>query len=605
MTPQRQDVLGSARFREGLERVRLEHELSPQDARKRAERALGEMWSTHGELATGAWRRFGQAFAKRYELRTSAPDLDRLRALDAGHSFVALFSHRSYLDAWILQEALRHAEIRPLHLLAGANLDFWPLGPLLRRTGALFIRRDTKDDPVYRYVLRAYMDHLLMTGQNLAWSIEGGRTRTGKLRPPRFGALRYVVDALRTSEGPEAYVLPVSVVYDQLGEVETMAAESLGASKRPEDLGWILRFAASQRDQGGQVRVDIGEPLPLRERIAALDADPRAKDKTVERIAVAVCHQINRVTPATATALVTVAFLSAERALTRREVEATLAPILAYLEERRHLPNTLGPLALSAGDAWIDDTLARLVRTGVLSCFDGGKEPVYEIAPDKHLVAAFYRNTLIHLLVVRAIGELAMFQVRGREGDLSAGIFQESMALRDLLKFEFFFPRRADFVKEFWADVARFDPEWGGHGSAHPVITPEQLERWFERSRPHMSHLVLRPFLDAYHLVASELAEWPEGEPFDEAGFLEHCLGVGKQWTLQRRLHSAESVTLELFRGALRLAKFRGLIGDPGPDLGARRRAFADQVARPQAALKRMASTEAARPPARRPGPAG
>ncbi|MEM1413296.1 MAG: 1-acyl-sn-glycerol-3-phosphate acyltransferase [Myxococcota bacterium] len=595
METRRRDVLASPRFLEGLERVRQKHDLGADETRKHAARCLDEMWSTHGELASGAWRRFGQPFAKRYELQTSAPGLERLKELDVSHSFVTLFSHRSYLDAWFLQEALRRAELRPLHLLAGANLDFWPLGPILRRTGALFIRRDTKDDPVYRYVLRAYMDHLLMTGQNLAWSIEGGRTRTGKLRPPRFGALRYVVDALRTSEGPEAYVLPVSVVYDQLGEVETMAAESLGARKRPEDVRWIVRFAAAQRDQGGLARVDIGEPMPLREHIERLDLDPRAKDKTVERIAVAVCHQINRVTPATATALVAVAFLAAERALTREEVEEALTPILAYLEQRRHLPNTLGPLVEARGQGWIDDTLEKLVQTGVLTVFEGGREPVYEIAPDQHLVAAFYRNTLIHLIVVRAIGELTMFMVRGRPGDLAGAVAQETTRLRDLLKFEFFFPRRAEFLQEFRADVLRVEPEWEGGRVARPVITTEQIERWFGLSRPHLAQLVLRPFLDAYFLVASELANWSDDAELDEKAFLEECLGVGKQWVRQRRLHSAESVTLELFRGALRLAKHRGLL-EPGPDVGARRRAFVAELAEPLDALRRMANEEAARP---------
>ena len=41
--------------------------------------------------------------------------------------------------------------------------------------------------------------HIVATGQNLTWSIEGGRSRTGKLRPPRYGALRYVVDAVRNT----------------------------------------------------------------------------------------------------------------------------------------------------------------------------------------------------------------------------------------------------------------------------------------------------------------------------------------------------------------------------------------------------------------------
>ena len=56
------------------------------------------------------------------------------------------------------------------------------------------------------------------------WSIEGGRTRTGKLRPPRLGLLRYVVDALDTQPSAAVYLVPASMLYDQIppNEVRTM-----------------------------------------------------------------------------------------------------------------------------------------------------------------------------------------------------------------------------------------------------------------------------------------------------------------------------------------------------------------------------------------------
>ena len=44
------------------------------------------------------------------------------------------------------------------------------------------------------------MSFLLSKRFNLEWYIEGGRSRTGKLRPPRFGLLSYLVDALENSD---------------------------------------------------------------------------------------------------------------------------------------------------------------------------------------------------------------------------------------------------------------------------------------------------------------------------------------------------------------------------------------------------------------------
>lgn len=51
---------------------------------------------------------------------------------------------------------------------------------------------------------------------NLCWSIEGGRSRTGKLRPPRYGLLRYVADAVADSPDADPLLIPVSLMYDQL-----------------------------------------------------------------------------------------------------------------------------------------------------------------------------------------------------------------------------------------------------------------------------------------------------------------------------------------------------------------------------------------------------
>ena len=562
-------------------------DLPLEDVQRRATRALREMWTVHKPLTSNAWQGVGHVVTGRYEMRTHA-DLDRLRTLDAKHPLVILFSHRSYLDLWLLRDAVRDARLGPIHVLAGANLNFWPVGPVLRRTGALFIRRDTKNDPVYRFVLRGYIRYLLDTGNNLAWSIEGGRTRTGKLRPPRYGALRYVVDALRASEGPEAYIVPVSVVYDQLGEVATMAGEALGESKRPEDMRWLLKFSMMQRNQGGVARIDMGEPLAMRARIAELEADPKASDKIVERIAVAACHRINRATPATPTAAVTVALLGAERALTKSEVEATVAPILKHLTDRPHLVSELS----SADEGWIGRTLEDLTASGVLIRFDGGIEPVYRIAPEQHLVAAFYRNTLIHLLVTRAIGELAMFMARDAPGNLRDEISARALEMRDLLKFEFFFARRSEFEAELMAEVGRFDPEWEGRKAAPEVITQEQVDVWFERSRPHVAHFVLRPFIDAYRLVAETLAEWPAEQPVDDKALLQRCIDIGRQWVLRRKLHSAESVTLELFKNALLLARHRGLLGDPSDMLAAHRAEFARQITVIADALAEFAISE-------------
>ena len=81
-------------------------------------------------------------------------------------------------------------------MFGGINMSFWPLGSLWRRANMVFIRRGG-DDAIYRCTLRHYLAHLVSQRRPLQWFIEGTRSRTGKLGPPRLGLLVYIADAYR------------------------------------------------------------------------------------------------------------------------------------------------------------------------------------------------------------------------------------------------------------------------------------------------------------------------------------------------------------------------------------------------------------------------
>jgi glycerol-3-phosphate O-acyltransferase len=436
------------------------------------------------------------------------------------------------------------------------------------------IRRSTGDAPVYRLALRAFIGQLVANRANLIWSIEGGRSRTGKLRPPRYGLLRYVVDAVEAMDAPEALVVPVSIVYDQLPahEVSLMISEARGLGKQPENARWLLDYARGLHHRLGRVYVDPGRPLRLRERLAELRADDPTETHAVERVALEVSHRINRATPVTPTAAVCVALLAADRALTLAEVLATVAPLADYLQ-RRGWP--VAGAANLTDRSTVRRALQELVASGVLTCYSGGTETVWGIGADQHLVAAVYRNSAIHVLVVRAIAELVAVAVAGREDGAGRNAWDEALRLRELLKFDFFFARRREFAGELQAELALIDPDVGQVGAE---VSPDDAQRWLERLRPHVAHLVLRPFLDAYSVVAEQLTAADASEEFDEQQFLAGCLRVGRQWALQRRLASEESVSAEMFQTALKLARHRGLVGSADPTLGKRRRDFADEL---------------------------
>jgi glycerol-3-phosphate O-acyltransferase len=158
---------------------------------------------------------------------------------------------------------------------------------------------------------------------------------------------------------------------------------------------------------------------------------------------------------------------------------------------------------------------------------------------------------------------------------LPTSVRDEALRLRELFKFEFLFSARAQFEKEL-ADEVRLI---GRVEDTSKAARAADIRGLLEKADLLLAHLVLRPFLDAYHIVADRLAAL-EDESFDEDAFLTECLEVGKQWELQRRIASAESRSMELFKTALRLARHRELVDAfEYPDIAARRREFADEIA--------------------------
>ena len=584
--PEVTELLHDERFRKAVADAAADQGRPTDEVWAEVEGYLHEMSAAHHDRTSQGWARMGDWFLRAYDVLVDEDDMQQLKKVDRAHSLALAFSHRSYLDGMVIPNVLMARRFSPTYTFGGANLNLPLIGSVASRTGVIFIRRATQEIPVYRLALRSYIRQMVINKRNLAWSIEGGRTRTGKLRPPVHGILKYLTDTVQGEgegdpfgqDAPDVQVVPVSVVYDQLHEVSLMTEESRGASKTPEDWRWLVRFARLQRNRLGRAYLTVGEPFSLREKMDELAAEGVTGHQAVERVALDISHRLNRATPVTTTAIVSLALLGADRALTVDEVLETVEPLAAYIDAR-HWP--VAGAADLRDRATIRRALSELARSGVLTAYDGGTEPVWKIDSDQHLVAAFYRNTVIHILVERAIGELALLTVSELEpgtelppgGELQVG-WEEAKRMRDLLKFEFFFPSRADFEDDLRTELTLLVGEGAGQDGGE--MTPVKARELLVTARPHLAHLVLRPFLDAYLVVADRLADRGDS-PVDEDDLLADSLAVGRQWALQRRVASDESISLELFRTALALARHKGLL-DGGDGVGAAREAFAAEL---------------------------
>ena len=198
------------------------------------------------------------------------PGLERLREAAKDGTLILLPSHKSHVDYIILSRIFHRANMPVPLVAAGDNLSFFPLGHVLRRAGAFFIRRSFKGDRLYGAVVDAYMRRLLKDGWPLEFFLEGGRSRTGKLLPPKLGLLSIVIDAVLGAEhgpgehsGRKVYFCPISIGYERLVEEKSYVHELSGGDKKKEDVGGLFRAAESALGRYGRLNVQFGELLTI------------------------------------------------------------------------------------------------------------------------------------------------------------------------------------------------------------------------------------------------------------------------------------------------------------------------------------------------------
>jgi glycerol-3-phosphate O-acyltransferase len=425
------------------------------------------------------------------------------------------------------------------------------LGSFLRRSGAIFIRRSFQDNELYKLVLRHYIGYLMEKRFPMNWAFEGTRSRVGKLMPPRFGLLKYVLEAASETEAENIHIIPLSISYDMISDVDEYSLEQAGRVKSAESLSWFIGYIKGLRKPMGRIYLDIGEPV-------VLDKAPQPDDRlALSKVAFQVGVEVNKVTPLTLPSLVSMVLLgAAPRALTLDELLKDMHSLIDWARERN--------IRLSSDVSLSDEeAMARLadimIENGVITRFDEGPEEIYGIAPDQELAASYYRNTVIHYFVDKAIIELALLKATEVESDQRLERFwEEAERLRDLFKFEFFYAPTEQFRDDLRAELQRVSADW----ESQLCDGGERYNELVESLRPLVAHATLLPFVEAYRIVADILVRMPRGEVLEEKACINQALKYGQQLYLQRRISSKASIGKLLFQNGFKLVSHMGLLED-------------------------------------------
>ena len=570
----REQIAASRRFRDGVAELAGKLKRSEHSVMKEALQYLQELRTAHSPFAIDVMMQLARSlFSRGYgtQIDYDQAQIERTRAALEKAPGIILPSHKSNLDSAVTSVAFADNRLATPTTFGGINMAFWPMGTIARKAGRVFIRRDIKNNVIYKYVLREYLGYLAEKRFSLEWYIEGGRSRTGKLLPPKIGLLNYLVAAYREGRVDDLMLMPISIAYDQLHEVSEFAAEAKGAAKKAENLAWFVRFFRAQSEPFGRIYFRIAEPVSLREMLGPPDGGKSDGDEEtlpVQKVAFEVSSRINDVTPITGTSLAALVLLAHRgRALTLNEIFEELESYLGSAIGRR-LP--IAPSARLPDADSVRRILESLAGHNVVSIHRGGLQTVYSIGPDQHLAAAFYRNTIIHFFINAAIAELALLKASDQPGDREAAFWEEALRLRDLLKFEFFFKEKSEFRTSIEAELKLQAADW----RAALSNGREAVLALIKALRPMTAPGVLRSFFEAYAVVADTLDAHDPGAHFDERKFLVECGNVGRQYMLQKRIQSAESVSKHLFQTGLQVARNQKLL-DMTDNMAARRSAFA------------------------------
>ena len=355
-----------------------------------------------------AYFRIGYALARNlarllYRVRLGYSDEEGLTSIAPKATIVFLINHRSNMD-YILVGYLA-AEKAAVSYAVGEWARVWPLQTLVRSMGAYFVRRNSRD-ALYRTVLGRYVAMATSAGVTQAAFPEGGLSRDGKLRAPKFGLLDYMVRGFDSSGERDIAFIPVGINYDRTLEDRTLLSQLDPDREKPglaASLARTLRFvlrnlaqmAANRWHRFGYACVNFGSPVSLKAWIARRGGgdfrglSTEARRSAVEELGTELLKAVASVIPVVPVSLVATAFVrEIGRSWSELELKAEAARLAATLEARGahiYVPRGDQDYAIDVGLRML--TLRHLVNE---------KDGLFTPRPDEMPLLSYYANSIAH-----------------------------------------------------------------------------------------------------------------------------------------------------------------------------------------------------------------
>ncbi|MGN1394351.1 MAG: glycerol-3-phosphate 1-O-acyltransferase PlsB [Succinivibrionaceae bacterium] len=334
---------------------------------------------------------------------------DRVKNLiSQGHNIVYIPCHRSHMDYLLLSYALSKENFLPPHIVAGNNLNFFPINYFLKKCGAFFMRRKFKGDALYSTIFKEYLFTLFSKGYSTEFFIEGGRSRTGKMLPPRTGIVAMIVQSqLRGLKKPITLV-PTYLGYEKVLEVNDYMHELDGAPKAKES--FLSLFNIYKRFKYyGRGYISFGRPLTITEYLDKnqpywkndinkfIYPKPSWLFNTVNNISEEVVMRLNESATVNCINLCALAIISSQSLLSVSKLAQIISFYLFILKSSLNLKNNIIPSI--SGQQLISQALE--LRSFNIQKINN--EVIVKPSQKQIIYLTYFRNNILHFFALPAL----------------------------------------------------------------------------------------------------------------------------------------------------------------------------------------------------------
>ena len=439
-------------------------------------------------------------------------NIDVVTRIAPSQGIVYVPTHRSHIDYLLLSYSLHRQGLTPPHIAAGANLNLPLVGALLRRSGAFFLRRSFKGEPLYAAVFHEYLHLMLTRGFPVEYFIEGGRSRHGRTLSPKAGILGMTINSFIREHSRPLVFVPVYIGYEKLLEGRTYLREIAGKPKQKESLWAIMKSARQIKRVFGKVHLNFGEPLALAAFLDACHAGwagdeggaPGAWSREATRsAAIALAARLNDAVVVNPVNLIAITLLSTPR---HTADEQSLERLLAHYQAL--IAKVPYSAAMISCDLEPSAIVAYVERLGFAQRISHPLGDLIRIPDGEAPLLAYFRNNVLHAFALPALVACLLSHSRY----LGAPRLIEAVAgIYGLMKSELFLHDSSEGLQSATEAVIEVLVERGllMRGEQGRLSAPEANSPEFAEVR--LLGEVLRPMLERHFLTLSLLQHGGSG----------------------------------------------------------------------------------------------